>query len=242
MTGKDSMDKLLKQITEKLTAAFGDRLVSVILYGSAASGEYSGDFSDLNILCVLTAVTTREMRDAEPIFQWWRKQGNPAPLLLSAAEVQTSTDCFSIEFHDMKEHRRVLQGQDVIAPLEIDDSFYRAQVEHELRAKLLRLRQKGAGASFDNDTLARLLAESVSTFCVLFRHALRLCGFPSPASRREIVAQAASSFGFAPEPFQTVLALRDHTEKLKDVKAMEVLEGYIAAISRVIDAVDRLEK
>jgi predicted nucleotidyltransferase len=242
VTGKDSMDKALRQISEKMTATFGDRLVSVILYGSAASGEYSGDYSDLNILCVLRAVSPRELQDAEPIFQWWRKQNNPAPLLLSADEVRTSTDCFSIEFHDMKEYRRVLTGEDVIAPLEIDDSFYRAQVEHELRAKLLRLRQKAAGASFDNEALGRLLAESVSTFCVLFRHALRLCGHPAPGSRKEIVVEAAGRFGFPPEPFQTVLRLRDHTQKPKDVKALGLLEGYIASISCVIDVVDALEK
>ncbi len=62
---------------------------------------------------------------------------------MSEQEVQTSTDCFPIEFHDMQERRRVLMGKDVVEKLPIDRSFYRAQVEHELRAKLLRLRQKG---------------------------------------------------------------------------------------------------
>ena len=33
----------------------------------------------------------------------------------------------------------------------VDNSFYRAQVEHELRAKLLRLRQKASGMLSDAD-------------------------------------------------------------------------------------------
>ena len=45
----------------------------------------------------------------------------------------------------------------MISALVIDDSFYRAQVEHELRAKLLRLRQKAAGMLSDQDLLRRLL-------------------------------------------------------------------------------------
>ena len=65
------------------------------------------------MLCVLTRVTPAELADSEPIFKWWREQGNPSPLLLSEEEVRTSTDCFPIEFHDMQERRRVLFGTDV---------------------------------------------------------------------------------------------------------------------------------
>ncbi len=64
----------------------------------------------------------------------------------------------------------------MISSLVVDDSFYRAQVEHDLRAKLLRLRQKASGMMSDADLLRRLLLDSVSTFCVLFRHALLLHG------------------------------------------------------------------
>ncbi len=34
------MDKLLEQLVEKLQKAYGDRLVSVVLYGSAAAGDH----------------------------------------------------------------------------------------------------------------------------------------------------------------------------------------------------------
>src|SRR6185436_20798730 len=105
--------------------------------------------------------------------------------------VITSTDCFSIEFHDIQRYHRVLYGKDVIAGLAVDDSFYRAQVEHDLRAKFLRLRQKAAGILSDNDLLRRLLADSVSTFCVLFRHALILHGAETPDTKREIVVKAS---------------------------------------------------
>ena len=123
--GNGLMEQLLEQLTTRVTKTFGDRLVSVILYGSAASPDYSGTYSDLNILCVLTQVTTAELRDSEPIFQWWRKQGNPSPLLLSQDEVRHSTDCFAIEFHDMRERRKLLAGTDIIESLVVDESFYR---------------------------------------------------------------------------------------------------------------------
>ena len=47
----------LDQIVEKLRKALDSSLVSVVLYGSAATGEYHEKFSDYNILCVLTKIT-----------------------------------------------------------------------------------------------------------------------------------------------------------------------------------------
>ncbi|MBI4903232.1 MAG: hypothetical protein HY820_06325 [Acidobacteria bacterium] len=232
------MDKQLDPLIERVSKAFGTRLVSLILYGSAASDETRSATSDLNILCVLTTVTTRELKDAEPIFHWWRKQGNPSPLLLSESELRASTDCFPIEFHDMRERRKVLSGLDVIDGLAIDESFYRARVEYELRAKFLRLRQKAGGVMFDPDLLCRLLAESVSTFVLLARHALRLAGHPAPLTRSEILAHAVQHFGIDATPFQKALDLREGNLPHKQVDAVATLEQYMTQIAHIIRSVD----
>ena len=95
------MERVLNTLVDKLKKAQGARLVSVVLYGSGAGDDRDAKFSDYNILCVLSQITPRELADAEPVFRWWREQGNPSPLLLSEEEVRTSTDCFPIEFHDI---------------------------------------------------------------------------------------------------------------------------------------------
>jgi predicted nucleotidyltransferase len=66
------MEKALTTLVEKLQKAYGDKLVSVVLYGSAAAGDYNGKFSDLNILCALTELTPKELGASEEIFRWWR--------------------------------------------------------------------------------------------------------------------------------------------------------------------------
>jgi predicted nucleotidyltransferase len=236
------MQKVLDDLVGRLRKTFADRLVSVVLYGSAAAGDHTGRFSDINVLCVLSRITTRELAEAEPIFRWWRELDNPAPLLLTEEEVRTSTDCFPIEFHDIRESHRILYGRDVVADLEIDDSFYRAQVEYQLRAKLLRLRQKGAGVLRERDLLLRLLAESVSTFCVLARHALLLHGRPAGFLKREIVTQAAEAFAIDPRPFIDLLDFREGKMKAKALEPVPLFEKYLAEIERLVDAVDRLAK
>jgi predicted nucleotidyltransferase len=236
------MENLLNQLLEKLTKTFSERLVSVVLYGSAAAGDHHEGYSDLNVLCVLTQVTVRELEQSEPVFRWWREKKNPSPLLLSEHEVQTSTDCFAIEFHDIKTHHRILQGKDVISNLVVDNSFYRAQVEHDLRAKVLRLRQKASSALSDKNMLRSLLADSVSTFCILFRHALLLRGVTGPSRKRDVVEQARETFGIDPLPFTKLLDLREERIKPRELEPADLLDSYLKQISIVIDAVDRLEK
>lgn len=235
------MERVLSQLVERLKKAHGDKLKSVILYGSGAAGDHHGRFSDLNILCVLQEVTPRELGDSSVIFRWWREQGNPAPLLLSESELRGSTDCFPIEFHDIQERRRVLYGEDLVADLVIDRRFHRAQVEHELRAKLLRLRQKAGGILADKDLLRTLLADSVSTFCVLFRHALLLAGWEAKYEKREVIAQAREKFGIQTGPFDRLLDLREGKIKPRELDPGLLFADYIKQVQAVIDFVDGLE-
>lgn len=235
------MRNALEQLTTKLRAAFGARLISVVLYGSGAGGNRDR-YSDYNILCVLDRITPEELARSETIFRWWREQGNPSPLLLSAHELAASTDCFPIEFYDIKARHQILHGSDVIAPLQVDGRFHRAQVEHELRAKLLRLRQKASGMLSQKDLLRRLLLDSVSTFCVLFRHALLLHGIDANAGKHEAVARAAETFHFDPGPFTKLLDVREGRLKPRELEPVGLLASCMEAVGTVIDAVDRLEK
>jgi predicted nucleotidyltransferase len=233
-------DKLL-ELVDRLKQAQGESLRSVILYGSAAAGEHNEHFSDLNVLCVLTRVTPDELAASASIFEWWRKLGNPSPLLLSEEELHTSTDCFPIEFHDMQERRRVLFGPDVIENLAIDRTFYRAQVEMELRSKLLRLRQKAADVLANQPALLRLMIDSVPNFLVLARHALLVSGLPSGFRKREVVRHLPD-IGVDATPFDTLLDLRDQSKLAGDVDPAALFASYLKQIEALVGHVDQLDK
>lgn len=238
----EKQEKLLSELVSRLKTVHGASLESIILYGSGAAGDFSNRFSDLNVFCVLKQVGVRELESSEKVFQWWRDQGNPAPLLMAREEVFRSTDCFPIEFHDMSERRRVLFGEDTIASIEIDDRFYRAQVELELRAKVLRLRQKAAGVLGQPDLLLGLMADSLSTFALLARHALRLNGDGITShAKRDVFAAAESRFSVDAAAFYTLLDLREGQKRPKDLDPRALFERYLASLVALIAAVDRLD-
>jgi predicted nucleotidyltransferase len=236
------LEQELSELTRRLTAAFGNRLVSAILYGSAAMGDWNERSSDLNVLCVLNRLSPEELAQSEPIFRWWRQKGNPAPLLLTDEEVRTSTDCFPMEFHDMQEHRRVLCGRDVIENLSIDRSFYRAQVEHELRAKQIRLRQKATELLREPEKLSNLLADSLSTFCVLWRHALILSGHEPQWKKEEVLMALEKVIGRPLAGANAILAIRAIGKPAVDASGSGLLAKYLDetdALVRFVDGLDR---
>ena len=187
------MDKRLDQLVEKLKKAFGERLVSVVLYGSAAAGDHHAGFSDFNILCVLAELTPRELAAAAEPFRWWREQGSPVPLLLTEPELATSADCFAIEFHDMQSHHQLLFGKDVIPALVVEDISTAHRWSTICGPSCCGCARRLRAMLADTNLLRRLLLDSVSTFCVLFRHALRLHGVEAPPQKRDVRAAGRRS-------------------------------------------------
>jgi hypothetical protein len=234
------MESDIKDLVERLKKAYGESLLSVILYGSGAAGDRQPPYSDLNILCVLSRVTPTEIAAAEPVVKWWRGKNNPSPLLMSEDELRRSTDCFPMEFYDMQECRMLLHGRDMVPEIKIENRHYRAEVEYELRAKFIRLRQKAAGMMSDSAMLTQLMSDSVATFLVIARHVLRLRGVsPVPFPKRDVVAALAEHINVDAAPFQRLLNLRSG-EKLPGADAHSLFAQYLASVEKLIDTVDSL--
>lgn len=242
MRDEETVEHTLSGLVDRLQSAFGDNLLSVILYGSAAVGDWDEGRSDLNVLCALGRLTSHELVQSEPVLRWWREQGHPAPLLMSADEVKSSTDCFPMEFHDMKEHRRVLAGADVISELQIDRSFYRAQIEHELRAKQIRLRQKAAELFSRPEQLLNLLLDSISTFCVLGRHALILSGNEPRWKKREIISALEDVLRRSFDGANAILSIRAAGKRPPETNVSAIFERYLSEMGELVRFVDTLDR
>jgi predicted nucleotidyltransferase len=231
----------LKELVSRLEKGLNDRLMSVVLYGSAAAGESDAVFSDLNVLCVLKQITPRELGEAETVLRWWRDQGHPSPLMMTEDEVSESADSFPIEFRDMKERRQVLYGLDVISELHVDTRHHRTMVEHELRSKLLRLRQQGARLLSDPQQLLLLCLDSVTTFVVLARHAIFACGQHPHGSRHHVLRQLGEAAKVDMTPLETLIAVREDRADADPGDPGELFAQYLQAIEGMIHFVDRLE-
>lgn len=229
----------LTALVAKLKAAAGSNLLSVVLYGSAAAGEFHEGHSDLNVLGVMQRLGSKDLAGLHDASAWWVKKGNPAPLFVTADELQHSADIFAIELFDMKAAHRVLHGESLIARLDVPMEFHRRQVERELRNNTLRLRQHYLRHAADSRKTLELMTTSISTFTALFRHALLALGQQAPAAKHEAVERLASELGFDPAPFDTVLAIREGKLRARDVDVQATFEAYLDRVCIVTEEVDR---
>jgi hypothetical protein len=233
-------EKTIAEFVTRVRSAAADNLQSVILYGSAASGEFHAEFSDVNILCVLRDTSFTALGSLAPTVEWWRKQKNPAPLIMSQQEIQRSTDVFIVEFLDMQRQHRVLYGEDILQALHISTAQHRVQVEYELREKLIILRQNLLSAHGNKQQLWELMLGSLPSFTTLFRHALMILTGQVAASKRASIESLAQHIRFDASGFLQVLEVREHKLDRKQLDPKEVFARYLQAVQQVTEAVDTM--
>ena len=235
--GEDTKVKI-EEFVKRVRDAAGANVESVILFGSAVSGDFHPGLSDLNLLCVLRDSSFSALQALAPVAKWWDREKQPPPLCMTRRELERSTDVFTIELLDMQQHHRVLFGEDVVQGLRISMHVHRVQVEYELREKLILLRQQVLLASGNDSRLWDLLLRSVPSFGTLFRHALIALGDASQSGRREAIHALAKRVGFDPSGLQQTLDVREHKADRKKTDINDLAARYLAAVEKVTSAVD----
>ncbi|SRR6266699_2367048 len=234
-------EKLLSEFVEKVRTGAGGNLVSVILYGSAAKGEFHPQYSDLNLLCVLGDTSFMSLAKIAGAIEWWRGKKHHPPLVMTAQELKTSADVFSIEFVDMKQRYRVLYGDDGLRNLDVPLTLHRAQLEYELREKLFLLRQHILSAGNGDKQLWEVMLHSLSSFTTLFRHVLLEMGEEGRKHSREAVVELSERLNFDSSAFVQLMDVRAQKLDRKQLRAAEVAGRYLEVIGKVVAAVDTMQ-
>jgi hypothetical protein len=233
-------EERVRRFAEEMKAAYGAELASVVLYGSAARGEYRPGVSDLNVLVLLRDLSPAALRRASQAARGWVAQGNPPPLMMSVDEWRGSADVWAIELADMRDAHVTVAGDDPFAGIDIRLEDLRMQCERELKGKQIQLRERYLLFAGEPAELGELLTRSFSTFLVLFRTVLRLGGEPGERDAESVVRRLGERAGFDPQPLLEIHRARAGGEKLRPQADAPVVVGYLDAVRRVVDYVDRL--
>lgn len=234
MVPEDKINEFVKRIRE----VAGPNLESIILFGSAVSGDFHPGLSDLNLFCILRDCSFAALQALAPSAKWWERQKQPPPLCMTRKELERSADVFTIELLDMQQHHRVLFGEDVVRDLRISMHVHRVQVEYELREKLVLLRQQVLLASGNDSRLWELMQRSVPSFATLFRHALIAVGDEEPRARRDALQALSTKMRFDLSPVYQLLDVRERKTDIKQIQVQDLAARYLAAIEKVTAAVD----
>lgn len=232
---KNKLDKFVACVK----GIYTDDLISITLYGSAASGEYAGKYSNINLAVVLKETSIASIKKAAPLVSK-SKFSIIIPIFFTERYIKNSADVFPIEFFDMKENRSVLYGKDVFKDLHIDIKNLRFQCEQELKSKILNIKKLYL-RSRNKFILKNVLFKSITSILHILRNLVRLKG-KEPSYKKEcILDEISKEFAVDVSCLRKILDAKNKNLRLKHKDLDELFACFIEALENISDKIDRLQ-
>ncbi len=234
-------EDIFGEITADFNGVFGKDLLSLILYGSGVDGTYIPKKSDLNFLLILTDEGIRDLDRAVEVIKKWRKRRVSTPLLLTKKYLLSALDSFPIELYGIRRNHIVVYGEDFLSELTLEACDIRLQLERELRAKLLHLRQGFLDCGGKERELKHLIGISLKAFVSLFRALLFLRCCTVPVEKREIVRAVARTFMLDEGILDRCFDVAEGTRRMSGRDVQVLFKDYVEQISKLCDIADQME-
>lgn len=235
-----SPDEIFDEFTKDLKQCFENDLISVILYGSGAQGEYKYKKSDINFLVILTEDGIKSLGKAMDVVYKWSKRSVAVPLFLTQEYINSSLDSFPIEFLNMKKYHKVVFGGDVLGSIEISKKDLRLKCEEQIKGKLLHLREEYLLTRGEKKRLEFLLAITVPTFVSIFTALLDLKGESGGLQKKDTFLTTAKIFNLDQSIFEKVIRVRNKDIQLTKEELSRLTLDYINEILKLSRIVDKL--
>jgi len=234
----DKIKKTIDEFVKLLKDAYGDQLVSVSLYGSAARGEYAAGHSNIDVVIVLADTSIDSLLKISKFINK-RKFALVNPLFLTEYYIKRSTDVFPIEFSDMKDNHVVLCGKDVLKDMAIDTKNLRFQCEHEIKSKIINIKRAYI-RTIDVRMLKNLLFKSTTSSLHIMRNLLKLKGTAASYAKGDVVDGISKEFGIDLTPVNKILDAKNRNLKLEREEIRRLFNCLVGILETISDEVDKL--
>jgi hypothetical protein len=231
---------IVEELVNDYTQALGEGLVSILMYGSAVTHEYTPGISDINIAVVTKKNSIRDINRSLPVQKKWRSRRVSVPLFMTRQYIQKSLDTFPVEFLDMQSHYRVVYGEDVLRELDIKRAHLRLQAERELKGAALHLRSGYVETMGNTRRLKNMLSVSLKALIPIFRALLVLNDKKVPASKGDIIMAIEDTYGLGASVLSDIFSVVNKG-KLEKVDYTTIADNYTQIIDTLIDEVDHME-
>ena len=233
-------EEMFSEFTNDYQEVYGTDLLSIILYGSGARGDYIPGRSDLNFLIVLTEDGIKGLHRAFQVVAKWHRRRVTTPLFMTQEYITTSLDTFPLELLNIKQDYRVAWGKDLLAKVRIRRRQLRLQLEREVKGKLLQLREAYLSSEGRGRDMVAVASQSLTAFLSIFQWILYLREKETPHQRGAFIKVIVAETGLAAEPFMQLLEVKEGKARLSVKEMKGLMESYIEEIRRLAFWVDEM--
>ena len=233
-------EEIFPGIVDDYRRLFAEDLISVIVYGSAASSDYIPGKSDINFMIVLSEKGIDLLDQAFDLIAKWKKRNVATPLFLTQDYVRTSLDTFPIEYLNFQRSYEPVYGKDILKDLAFDPRFLRLQCEREIKGKLLLLREAFLETRGKGKDLQQLVTQSLGAFVAIFNGLLHLKGKELPRHKRDLIKNVCQTFQMDTGLFQKLLDIKEKKMKPSGPEMTGLFKAYLQEVQKLWKIVDTL--
>lgn len=129
----------IREFIQSLQQCFNTQLVSVYLFGSAASDQLRPQ-SDVNMLVIVREFCALAHTDLQPALRQARALIQLHVMFLEERELQITASCFAVKFADIQMRNQLMWGDDVLKsvvlkPVELVNSARQMLCNFQLRSR-----------------------------------------------------------------------------------------------------------
>jgi predicted nucleotidyltransferase len=220
----------LDELRKSLAKILGDDLVGLLVYGSAARGEYREGRSDVDLMLVVKEAPRAKLEAITNALQLARYAARIEAMILTAAEIPRAADVFPLLYDDIRREHVLLAGTDPFSELVISDRHRRLRIEQELREAQIRLRRAVIDAQGSPEMLGGAVFRKLRQIRGALHALFALHGVDVADDLKAVFDHAAKTYGL---DLSALFAVHE-----KPIRAHEAIEKLLAA---AVDDADRMD-
>lgn len=230
----DETQELLRAYVNEVQAAYGERLISVILYGSAVRGDFLSGRSNLNILLVVSSCDVDALRQYNSLHKRWGKEQIVIPLFMAEDDVRSTASVFPLEFLEIQECHRLLWGRDPFVGAQVGVERLAGETLASLRSNLLRVRQRFVEGGATEEAATILLPLSITALLPALRGVQRASARPVPSRPEPLFTELEITLGCDCSGLSDAFLLKRGQISPGQKEVPRLLERYLECLEQVV--------
>lgn len=185
-------ESVIQSFVEAAKTAFGQDLVSAVLFGSAAEGKLRAT-SDVNMMLVLKRFEQAAADSLREPLRLAHASVEMHVMFVLENELAAAADAFTIKFADMLARHRLLYGADPFIHLQLSREALIRRLKQILLNFQLRMRERYVLISLREEQLVQIIADAAAPLRAAAASLLQLEGrqYESPKQALESIAHAS---------------------------------------------------
>jgi len=238
----EDIQDVLARYVEQIHQQWSADMSGLVLFGSAARGDFMTGRSNLNVLLVVRSLSVEVLQRAGQLHRQWGPQHIIAPLLMTDEDLNRSTRLFPLEFLQMTQHHVVLAGQDPFGETTIDPASLGWQCEHELMANLLRVRQRFIEGEGRIEAIQALLILSITAVLPCIRGLLYCLGQPSQEKDLNILEKLPTTVQFDPTIFLDIFNMKRGLSSPGSLEWPKAYARYLQSLELFMERIQQIRQ